>query len=285
MTWEFERVAGPFGFTEGPVWDGEAVLFSDIANDRIHRYTVASGERTIYREGTNGANGMTLGSDGSLYACEGDAHRVVRYDGDRVVVLADSYEGKRLNSPNDLTFDGRGRLWFTDPDYEYRDGLELGHESVYRLDPSGDGEWEITRMTDDTTKPNGLLISPDGERLYVAQSDYRGDLEFRVYPIEGDELGAPTVLHDFAPHRGVDGMAFDVDENVVACAGWAESGPGPSVYAFSPDGTVQGRHPFPVDVPTNCAFGDADLRSLYVTAGEGSLFRARTETRGYLGPA
>lgn len=280
MVWEFDRVAGPFAFTEGPAWDGAAVLFTDIPNDRILRYDPEREECAVFREGTNGANGLKFGPDGALYACEGDAHRVVRYDGDDVEVLADSSDGRRLNAPNDLAFDGDGRLWFTDPDYADRDGLELGHESVYRLEPP---DWELARVTEDTTKPNGILVSPDDETLYVAQSDYDGLLELRAYPIDDGELGRYEVIHDFAPHRAIDGMCLDEEGNVVACAGWEKSGPGPSVYVFSPDGTLIERHPFPVDRPTNCAFGDADLQTLYVTAGEGSLFRARTERRGYLG--
>ncbi len=118
MTWGFERVAGPFALTEGPAWDGNAVLFTDIPNNRIMRYRPSSGQCTEYQTATDHANGLMLDRDGRLYACEEGTRRVVRYnsDGSRSV-LADHFEGKRLNSPNDLAFDEQGSLWFTDPRY------------------------------------------------------------------------------------------------------------------------------------------------------------------------
>ena len=286
MTWGFERVGGPFALTEGPAWDGNAVLFTDIPNNRIMRYRPSSGQCTEYQTATDHANGLMLDRDGRLYACEEGTRRVVRYnsDGSRSV-LADHFEGKRLNSPNDLAFDEQGSLWFTDPRYgDKTDDLELDHQSVYRLDPEPDGEWQITRVTYDTSKPNGILISPDQQWLYVAQSEY-GDgnpRELRAYSINDDRtVGAYHVLHNFYPHRGVDGMCLDTDGNIVATAGWQVSGPGPMIYVFAPNGRVLETHPVPTDHPTNCTFGDADLQTLFVTAG-GSLYRVRTERRGYL---
>ena len=289
MTWDFQRVAGPFSLTEGPAWDGEAVLFTDIPNNRIMRFYSGSGQCTEYHTGTNQANGLMFDRDGRLYACEEAARRVVRYNrnGSRTV-LADEFDGKRLNSPNDLAFDEQGSLWFTDPRYgDKTDDLELDHQSVYRLDPQPEepeGKWEITRVTYDTTKPNGLLISPDQQMLYVAQSEYgKGNpRELRAYPIKDDRtLGAYHVLHNFYPHRGIDGMCFDTGGNIIATAGWQRSGPGPMIYVFAPNGRVLETHPVPADHPTNCTFGDADLKTLFVTAS-GSLYRARTERRGYL---
>lgn len=294
MSWTFERVAGPYEFTEGPVWDGEGVLFTDIPNDRIMRYVPESGTCTEWRTDTNGANGLKFGPEGRLYACEGDAHRVARYDGDETTTVVESYEGERLNAPNDLAFDDAGRLWFTDPDYNDRDGLELGHESVYRAEPSSSAvpdsdssdEWTITRVTHDTTKPNGILVSTDGSSLFVAQSEYGvdNDRELRSYPIREDgSLGEYEVLHNFYPHRGIDGMCLDDEGNVVATAGWEESGPGPMLYVFAPNGRVLGTHPFPSIQPTNCAFGGEELQTLFVTAADGCLYRARTDRTGYLG--
>ena len=211
---------------------------------------------------------------------------MVRYNADGTTdVLVERFEGKRLNSPNDLAFDTQGRLWFTDPRYgEIFDDMELGHESVFRLDPQPDGTWEINRVTYDTTKPNGLLISPDGKWLYVAQSHYGDDKkrELRGYPINDDgTVGEYEVLHNFFPHRGIDGMCLDTEGNIVATAGWEQSGPGPMIYVFAPNGRVLETHPLPADRPTNCTFGDADLQTLYVTAG-GCLYRTRTERKGYL---
>ena len=138
-------------------------------------------------------------------------------------------------------------------------------------------------MTTDTTRPNGVLVSPAQDRLFVAQTDYREDQaqQLRSYIIASDgTLGAHTVLHDFGPHRGVDGMCFDEKGNIVATAGWERSGPGPRLYVFTPDGAVRDVHPFPPSAPTNCAFGDDGLRTLYVTAHDGCLYRARTDRTG-----
>lgn len=288
MSWEFERVAGPFETTEGPVWDGSGVLFTDMPTSRVMRYDEATGECDVYRSDTNNANGLKLGPDGDLYAPEMGGRRVVRYEADGgETVVAESFEGKRLNSPNDIAFDGDGRLWFTDPFYDvpwqaddHEDRLELGHFSVYRLDPTED--WAITRMTYDTTNPNGLLVGVDDETLYVAQSQPGGKNELRAYPIEGDELGEMRVLHNFAPHRGIDGMCRTDDGNIVATAGSLDSGPGPMLYVFTPSGRVLETHPVPDPKPTNCCFGGDDLTSVFVTGFDGCLYRADTDRTGFL---
>lgn len=285
MAWEFEVLAEPMGLTEGPVWDGSGLLFTNIPNSRIMRYDAASGEFSVFRTGTNSANGLQLDSAGNLYACEGGGRRMVRYETDGgVTVLCDAFEGKRLNSPNDLAIDAQGRIWFTDPRYgDFRADMELDHESVFRLDPQPDGSWRVQRMTFDTTSPNGLLVSPDNRTLYVAESKY-GDgqkRELRAYPIGDDgALGAYSVLHNFYPHRGIDGMTLDADGNLVATAGWEVSGPGPMIYVFAPNGRVLETHPVPCERPTNCTFGGPDLQDLYVTSIEGHLLRARTDRKG-----
>ena len=297
MDWKFERVAGPFDFTEGPVWMGDHLLFTDIPNSRIMKYDPATGACDVFREGTNRANGLTVGSDGTLYGCEGgatslpgeedaaavDGRRITVYrPGEESVVLADKWEGKRLNSPNDIVEDAKGRIWFTDPRYGGRDDMELDHESVYRLDPDDSGGYTLVRVTFDTTRPNGLLVNKDMTSLYVAQSDYGEGVcrELRHYPINEDgTVGDYEVSHNFYPHRGIDGMRFDADGNIVASAGWTQSGPGPMIYVFSPEGRVLDTNPIEAN-PTNCCFGDEDLQTLYVTAADGSLFRARTDRKG-----
>lgn len=285
MTWTFEQVAGPFSFTEGPVWTGAAILFTDIPASRIMRYEPASGICAIFRNDTNGANGLHRDASGQLYGCEGGGRRIVRYEPDGgTTVIATHFEGARLNSPNDITSDKQGRLWFTDPRYgANRADMELDHESVYRLDPPTDGgDWAITRVTSDTTRPNGLVFSPDGKTLYVAESPPGSDgrRELRAYPVEAaGTLGSALVLHDFGPHRGIDGMRVDSAGNIVASCGWTQSGPGPRIAVFAPDGTVLAEHPTPAN-PTNCVFGDTDRRGLYVTAYDGKLYHARTDLQG-----
>jgi gluconolactonase len=276
---------------EGPVWDGEALLFTDIHASRILRYDPKTGRSDVYRTDTHSANGLRMDAQGRLVACEGGGRRITRYERDGVVtVLVDRFDGKRLNSPNDVAIDSQGRVWFTDPRYDdaatYDDGvgaLELGHESVFRLDPALDGAWASRRMTFDTTKPNGLLLSLDEKVLYVAQSHYGegNKRELRAYPIRDDgALGPYEVLHDFYPHRGIDGMTLDSDGNIVATAGWRQSGPGPMIYVFAPNGRVLETHPVPEDRPTNCTFGGTDLSTLYVTTIGGWLLRAKTHRKG-----
>jgi len=297
MDWKFERVAGPYGFAEGPVWMGDHLLFTDIPNSRIMRYDPGTGSCDEFRTGTNRANGLTRGADGTVYACEGgatslpggeaadalDGRRIVAYpeNGD-AVVLGDQWEGQRLNSPNDIVEDAAGRIWFTDPRYGDREDMELDHESVFRLDPDGSGGYTIARVTFDTTRPNGILVTPDMSALYVAQSDPIPDAtrELRRYPIlEDGSVGEYEIPHNFHPHRGIDGMRFDADGNIVASAGSTQSGPGPMIYVFTQSGRVLETHPIEVD-PTNCCFGDDDLQSLYVTCADGSLFKARTDRQG-----
>lgn len=293
MSWQFETILEPIGLTEGPAWDGSGLLFTNIPNSRVMRYDAQSGNFTVFREGTNRANGLMLDKEGRLYACEGGTpqqaggRRIVRYEPDgSTTVVCDHFAGKKLNSPNDLAIDNQGRIWFTDPRYgDDRSDMELDHESVFRADPQPDGTWTVTRITYDTTSPNGLLISPDQKTLYVAQSKY-GDgqkRELRAYPIREDgSVGDHQVLHNFYPHRGIDGMCLDTQGNIIATAGWEVSGPGGMIYIFAPNGRVLETHPLPCDRPTNCTFGDADLRTLYVTSIEGHLMRARTERQGLL---
>jgi gluconolactonase len=283
MPWSFERVAGPFSFSEGPVWDGTAILFSDIRNNRIMRFDPKSGSCEPFATETNAANGLTHDRQGRLFVCEGGGRRVARYDADgQRVTLADRFEGKRLNSPNDIVVDGQGRVWFTDPCYSDRGQMELDHDSIYRLDPQSDGSYAIARVTFDTTRPNGLVFSPDERTLYVAESPPApdGTRQLRAYPVDDDgSLGEPRVLHDFGLHRGIDGMRVDSGGNVVAACGWTTSGPGPRIGIFAPDGTILADHAMPIN-PTNCCFGEDDLSAIFVTGYDGSLYRARTDRTG-----
>jgi gluconolactonase len=298
MDWEFELIAGPYGgTTEGPAWDGEALLFTHIPESRILRYDPRTGAVTDFRKYTNRTNGLTFSADGHLYGCQSGSRRIVRFNADgSTSVLADRLDGRLHNHPNDLAVDRQGRIWFTDPfgrqpaPGPQLQGL-LDHASVLRLERRPDRTWTIRRMTYDTTSPNGILVSQDQQTLYVAQSGYAEDRprELRAYPIqEDDTLGPYTALHTFGidhrgPHRGVDGMCLDAEGNIIACAGWQQSGPGPMIYVFSPSGQVLETHGMPVDRPTNCTFGDPDLRTLYITTGGGHLYRVRnTGRQGWL---
>ena len=293
MSWNFELVAGPYGgTTEGPVWDGQALLFTNIPNDRILRYDPQTSKTTEYFNGTNKTNGLCYDLQGNLYGCQSGGRRIVRFerDGTTITSLPHQLDGKRHNNPNDLAVDRQGRIWFTDPFNGNAGDQELDHMSVLRLDPKGADQWELKRATFDVSRPNGVLISRDQKTLYVAQSDYSEDQprELRSYPINGDgSLGEYRTLHSFGidhqgVQRGVDGMTLDSDGNVVVCAGWEAGGPGPMIYVFAPSGRILETHPIRVDRPTNCCFGDADMRTLYITTGGGHLFRARTDRTGWI---
>ena len=292
-TWDWELLTGPATITEGPAWDGSGLFYTSIANDEIRRYDSSTGDIvTIYRD-TAASNGLDFGPDGALYACEGKGRRVVRYGTDGVkTTLVDRFEGRRLNSPNDLVLDRAGRIWFTDPRYgEDHSDRELDHDSVYRITSPGGGEglWEIERLTFDTTRPNGLLLSWDEHTLFVALSDYdAGSVrQLRAYPVVSDvTLGVFVVMHDFGESRGIDGMCWDADGAIFATCGWERSGPGSRIAIFATDGTVLEEHLLPsAGGPTNCAFGGTNLDTLYVTTLDGRLYRVpNTGRRGHLEP-
>jgi gluconolactonase len=283
----FERVAGPFsGVAAGPVWDGSNILFSDLTNNVIRRYHPSTRSDDVHVEKTFGANGLAFDPDRRLLVCEGGTprggRRIVRHERDGTrTVLGSRYHGRRLNSPNDIVVDRLGRIWFSDPCSGNPMGMDLLHESVYRLDPQAAGAYAITRMTFDTRRPNGLAFSPDERTLYVAESPLppQPGIELRAYRVQDDgTLGPPRVLHDFGSGRGVDGMAIDRQGNIVATAGWSNGGRGPRIVVFDPDGAILAEHPVPTE-PTNCCFAE-EGSALYVTAIDGALYRAATDLFG-----
>ena len=294
MSWEFELVAGPFGgTTEGPVWDGQALLFTNIPKSQIMRYELETGDCTEYRSGTNGTNGLMFDAQGRLFGCSSVGRCILRFEPDgTTTTLPHLLDGKRHNSPNDLAIDRKGRIWFTDMFNQLSvEEREVDHASVLRLDPDpqAEGGWVLKRMTYDTSEPNGILFSQDERTLYVVQSDYQGARDLRAYPLRDDDtLGNFTQLHEFGQdftgvHRGLDGMCLDTDGNIITCGGWRQAGPGPMMYVFAPSGRVLETHPVPVDRPTNCTFGGSGLDTLYITTGGGHLFRVRnTGRRGWL---
>ena len=286
-----EVLADGFEWSEGPVWiaKGEHLLFSDIPRNRINKWKEGSGisvfmEKSGYtgKEAFTGmepgSNGLALDSQGRLHlCCHGDrAVKRVEIDG-KITVLVDKYNGKRLNSPNDLAFAKNGDIYFTDPPYglpkQWDDaGRELDFCGVYRLSTDG----KLTLLTDEMTRPNGIGFSPDQKTLYVAQSDPKAAI-WKKFPVKEDgTLGKGEVFFDatewVGKQKGLpDGLAVDTTGNVWATA------PG-GVICFSPQGKVLGKL-LTGEATANCKFG-GDGSTLYITA-DMFLCRVKTNAKGW----
>ncbi|MBM7789630.1 SMP-30/gluconolactonase/LRE family protein [Tenggerimyces flavus] len=283
-------------FLEGPVatLDGE-VYVCDVRANRLLRFG-PDGSMEVYREDSGRAIGNTWDLEGRLVTCEGAEHgpggrrrltRTTLATG-AVETLVDRYEGRRLNSPNDVVCDELGRLFFTDPRYGARDDLELTHESVYRLDPDGTLRRLVTQPA--VQRPNGVTVTPDCAHLYVVDSNHAPGGSRTIWEFALDRAGEivrQRQVFDFAPGRGGDGIALDAKGDLYVCAGIAtprSSGETrhnpPGVYVISSSGSLLDVIDIPQDVITNCCFGDADLRTLFVTAGH-LVFRCRVDEPGY----
>jgi gluconolactonase len=297
MTWKFELLMKPGTeelITEGPVWDGECILFTQIRKNRILRYDPKSGAITEWRTGTNRTNGLCYDENGRLFGCCSGGRSIVRFDPDgKNVVIADRIDGKRLNTPNDLAVDRKGRIWFTNPvnegNWDNTEVQDTDFREVLRADPQPDGKYKVTRVTFDTTQPNGILVSQDQKTLYVAESGSTRGIprQLRAYPINEDgSLGVYDALFTWGedargPHRGIDGMCLDAEGNIIATAGYAAAGSGPMLYVFSPTGRVLETHPVPGNRPTNVCFGGPDMTTVFVTSVHGHFFVARTDRVGW----
>lgn len=260
-----EALAPGFKGTEGPVWSRQGyLLFSDFETNIIHRYDPGKGVSN-YRTDSNGANGNTMDRQGRLYTCEYRSRRVTRTskDGKKIEVLAEKWEGKRLNAPNDIIVRRDGHVYFTDPLYTPLENRELDFYGIYHITPKG----KLELIAKWKTKPNGIALSPDGSILYVVNSDERNIRAFDV-----DKQGKATNEHTAVPKLvgGVDGIRVDVKGNIY--------GASRNVDVYSPKGELIGS----IKLPQNCrnlAFGDADFKTLYIT-GRDTLFRVRLETPG-----
>jgi gluconolactonase len=264
-----EQVATGFQFTEGPVWrpDG-SLLFSDIPASRIYRWTPETGAQ-VWREPTGNSNGLTLDRQGRLIACEHSGRRVSRTEADgTVVAVAEQYGGKRLNSPNDVVVKSDGTIYFTDPPYGIKpEEREQPCNGVYRILPDG----TLALVVDDFDRPNGLAFSPDESILYIGDSPRRHVRAFDVRP--DGTLANSRILADMDhPQPGSpDGMKLDEAGHLYVTGATG-------VWVFEPDGTCLGVIVTP-ERPANCAWGDADRKSLYITART-SLYRIRVKVAG-----
>jgi gluconolactonase len=280
-----ERLYTGCRWAEGPVWfgDGRYLLWSDIPNNRILRWTEETGEVSVYRQPSNYSNGNTRDRQGRLITCEHDSRRVTRTEHDgAITVLMDRYQGKRLNAPNDAVVHSNGSIWFTDPGYGIMSNYE-GHvaefelpANVYRLDPA---TGEATVVASDLAKPNGLCFSPDESKLYIADTGQPPDKPHpvRVYDVvEGKRLANGRMFVDMG-RGGADGIRCDVDGNVWAGAGWVGEGYD-GAQVFAPDGKLIGKILLP-EICANLCFGGAKRNRLFMTASQ-SLYAVYVNTQG-----
>lgn len=278
---QLERLYNQCRWAEGPVWfnDGGYLLWSDIPNQRILRWTPEQGV-SVFRQDSNFANGNTRDLQGRLITCEHGTRRVTRTEPDgSISVIADRYEGKRLNSPNDVVVHRDGAIWFTDPtygiltDYEgFKAEQEQGSQNVYRVDPT---TGEIQCVTADFVQPNGLAFSADGNTLYIADSarthDPSAPHHIRALEVlNHSRLGRSRVFAEIEP--GIpDGLRVDVQGNV-----WTSAGDG--IQCFAADGTLLGKIFLPEKV-ANLTFGGPRRNRLFITANT-SLYMIHVAVAG-----
>jgi gluconolactonase len=245
---EVKQVATGFKFTEGPaVAPNGDIYFTDIPNSRIHVWS-AKGRLSMYRENTGGANGLLFDRYSNLLVCEGGNRRLTSISPKRIVtILADNFNGKKFNSPNDLWIDSKGGVYFTDPRYGKRDNLEQDGEHVYYLPPEGGVS---KRVIEDMVRPNGIIGTPDGKKLYVAD---HGDKKIFSYSV--DNNGTLSGKKLFA-EEGSDGMTLDSIGNLYLTTD--------AVLVYNPGGKLLRRIEVP-ERPSNVCFGK-DEEMLFITA-------------------
>ena len=281
------------GAGEGPAYHPSLGLLTSGG----HVWQYRAGKHTIYKENL-GTNGLMFDWEGRLVCCQPSKRRVIRFEHDgSLTVLTDRYEGKPYNQPNDLTIDRKGRIYFTDPKYGPRENLDLRDakgvaiEGVYRIDAPG----KVTRViTHEVDRPNGLIITPDQRYMFIADNNNNtkgGARKLWKFTIAGDgslDLGSQRLIFDWKNGRGPDGMTQDDRGRIYVAGGRNQAAPPyetteypAGVYVFNARGKYLTMVPIAHDETTNCAFGDADLRTLYVTAG-GNLHSVRTRRPGWL---
>ena len=301
------KLEGAVAFTEGPAWHPSGnVYFTDIANNRIMRRD-PEGSMRVFRTPSGRANGLLFDHNGNLMACEGGGEggnrRVTRTEKDgTITILASRYGGKKLNSPNDLAVDSKGRIYFSDPRYGNRDDLEQFDkegrevEGVYRIDAPG----RISRIiTHEVHRPNGILVSADDRFLFIAdnvndgpEGGLGGNRKLWRFDLKDDGsviAASRKLLFDCGSDRGPDGMALDSKGRLFVTAGFNFPKPPvetglkykAGVYVFSPTGELLQTIPVPADMITNCTFGGSGLKTLFVTAGH-KLWSLPVKDPGYL---
>jgi gluconolactonase len=261
-----ERAADKLQFAEGPSWSREGwLLFCDVPTNRILKFIPGQGPE-LFRENSGGASGTALDAQGRIYVCESRSRRVTRTDKKgKVDVLVEKIDGKRLNAPNDIVVRNDNHAYFTDPAFGPQlDSRELDYFGIYHISPKG----EVETIAKPKGRPNGIALAPNGRTLYVSNSDER-----RVYAYDLDKNGAPSNERPFISGiAGVpDGIRTDEKGNLYVAA--------KAVLIYSPEAKLVREVPL-TEKPSNLAFGDADMQSLYVTART-SLYRVRLPVKGW----
>ena len=283
------------GGGEGPAWHPKLGVFTSGGDGHLHLLGL-DGKQKIYRKDA-GTNGLLFDAKGNLVSCDSDARRVSRTDlaTGKTTILTEKYQGKRYNNPNDLTIDSLGRIYFSDPRYGKRDGMEIlddkGRtiEGVYRIDLDN----KVTRIIGrELERPNGLLISADDKYLFIADNnnDVAGARKlwrFELLRAGGVDFSSRKLLYDWGTGRGPDGLKQDREGRLYVAAGLNKPNPPTEpakdkkagIYVFTPEGKLLTFLAVPRDEVTNCAFGADDLKTLYITGG-GTLYSIRTTTPG-----
>jgi len=278
-----EKIATGFRWAEGPVYfpDLRCLIWSDIPNNRMMRWLEDDGHLSVYRNPSNYSNGNTRDKQGRLVSCEHLTRRVTRteYDG-KITVLADKYDGKPFNAPNDIIVDSKGAIWFTDPGY----GIESPYEgdlrkeelprNVYRLDPAT-GKLKV--VVDDLTRPNGLALSPDETILYVVDSTEDRKASIRMYDVRGDSLHNSRMFADNFNSGSADGVKVDDKGNVWCSMGWTDANEN-GVRCYTPHGDLIGKIHLP-EICANLCFGGKDNSRLFMAAST-SIYSVYLNDRG-----
>jgi gluconolactonase len=251
---QLELLADGFAFTEGPVADKEGnVYFSDIPNSRIHKWTIED-DLSTFLENSGRSNGLAFDKDGNLIACEGGNRRLTSIDSQgNLMVLVDQFEGKKLNSPNDLWIDSKGGIYFTDPRYGDRSDLELDGEFVFYLTPDKE---QLIKVIENMVRPNGIIGAPDGKQLFVADRGADSNWTYKI-----NEDGTLTDKKFFCA-EGSDGMTIDINGNIYITSPRRE--PYFMVSIFDKDRNKVGDIQVP-EMPTNVCFWGKEKNKLFIT--------------------
>nr|WP_316861586.1 SMP-30/gluconolactonase/LRE family protein [uncultured Cohaesibacter sp.] len=280
-----ERLSTGFRWTEGPVWvgDGQYLLFSDIPNNKMMRWDEITGQTAVFRSPSENSNGNALDRQGRLLTCESRRRRVTRTEhSGEITVIADSFEGKKLNSPNDITCTSDGAIWFTDPPFGISsnyEGIKASSElpdALYRITPQG----ELMRVLDDLAAPNGLCFTQDEKTLYVVEGRAKPNRILWAFDVSADgSLSNKRNLIQEDGERAFDGIKCDVDGNLWC--GWGNlKNPveGDGVMIFNPEGKKIGH----ISLPERCAnlcFGGLMGNRLFMAAGH-SIYSLYVNTKG-----